>query len=173
MHQISLRSTVAERLTGPDKAGSVGPWMAITGVPTAAAMCMGPLSPLISKFARFRRATSWGRLVLPARLMARSCIWCVTHSMSGISPGAPVNMTWAFCPRISLSIRVAQWGMGQRLDCPLFELMWQAMTGFSGTIPSRSNSCWSCCCASGSTYKCGMRSAVLVIAPAALANSRQ
>src|SRR6185369_1923922 len=60
--------------------GLVGPKMVTRGLLRAAAMCMGPESLAMTKLARSRRATSWGRLVLPERdwalgiLLARSMV---------------------------------------------------------------------------------------------------
>ena len=136
------------------------------GAPTAAAICMGPLSPVMSMSARCRSAASCVKLVFPARLTGCSRVWCSINSISGRSFAAPVKTTLIPSSCIRRSMRVAQYGTGQRLAWPLFELTWHAMSFLSGCIPSCSSNCSVSWRAWRSTARCGIRSSGLMLAPA-------
>ena len=68
LHGLHGRSTRTTRSCGPRgayRAGSDGPKIATTGVPTAPARCIGPVSPVTNRSRRSRTAASVGRSTSP------------------------------------------------------------------------------------------------------------
>ena len=66
--------------------GLVGPNIVTSGLPNAEAMCIGPVSLAMTRAARSNSATSWRRLVFPARLIASG-----NDAASGTASGPPAS----------------------------------------------------------------------------------
>ena len=93
-----------QRPRGAYRAGSDGPNTATTGVPTAAARCIGPVSPVMKRSSRARTAPSVSRSRWPARsISAAGGSACFTLSTRRRSSPDPVSTMVA--PVASMSRR--------------------------------------------------------------------
>jgi hypothetical protein len=106
---MSTRTTLSRRWYGPVRTGLVGPNIVTSGRPSAAAMCIGPLSLAMTRSARSSSATSWRNVVRPVTSMP---------PMSGatVFSYAPPATTVVNPKRSASGCRsAAKWAAGQRL----------------------------------------------------------
>ena len=88
---------------GPVRTGSLGPYIARTGVPITAARCIGPESLAITKSISRNTPASCGKVVLPARLITRPPNAFSISVPSECSSDEPI--TYIEAPKFSCSSR--------------------------------------------------------------------
>ena len=100
---MSMRTILDRGESGAYRVGSDGPKIASTGVPIAAARCMGPVSPVMNSVSRSSTAASTTRSVSAGNSarghIGRPCgAHCIEHWRS---PAEPMSTTEA--PRVRAS----------------------------------------------------------------------
>ena len=110
LHGLHGRSTRTTRSCGPRSAylaGSEGPNIATTGVPTAPARCIGPVSPVTNTSRRSRIAARVGRSASPETSMTRQSrsedLRIATSAASSGLPVSTIVAPYAFARRRATS----------------------------------------------------------------------
>src|SRR6185312_4237518 len=136
-HGIDGWTTIFGTPTGPQRDGSVRPKRPTTGVPAAAAMCIGPLSLPRNSRARSSTASNISSDMAPTRFTTGDRDACITDSASSCSSGPPTRAQARPARREISSIAVAKRSGGQHRPLTLAPA-WMAMNE-PGPKPCRPN----------------------------------